>query len=70
MAKSSREIIVGLWDFHGRQTKVSEWLLVEQEYMDGFAKVTLDLDWMHIDPERASSRSWSPRFFRLSLCLD
>ncbi len=53
MAKSSREIIEGLWDFHGRQTKVSEWLLVEQEYMDGFAKVTLDPDWMHIDPERA-----------------
>ncbi len=59
MAKSSREIIEALWDYHGRDTKVSEWLLVEQAYMDGFAKVTLDPDWMHTDPERAKREgSW------------
>ena len=59
MAKSLREIIEALWDYHGRDTKVSEWLLVEQASMDGFAKVTLDPDWMHIDPERAKREgSW------------
>jgi acyl dehydratase len=42
-----------LWDFYGRETRVSDWLEVEQPSIDRFAAATRDPDWMHIDPERA-----------------
>ena len=42
-----------LWEFYGREPRVSEWLEVEQGPMDQFAAATRDPDWMHIDPERA-----------------
>lgn len=35
------------------ETRTSEWIPVTQEAIDGFAEVTRDPDWMHIDPERA-----------------
>ncbi len=31
-----------------------EWLPIDQERVDGFAEVTEDRQWIHIDPERAS----------------
>ena len=42
-----------LWEFYSHETRVSEWLEVEQPMIDRFAEATLDPDWMHIDPERA-----------------
>jgi acyl dehydratase len=38
---------------YGEGYRTSDWLTVEQSFMDRFAEVTLDPDWMHIDPERA-----------------
>jgi len=38
---------------YGDGYRTSDWLTVEQRFMDQFAEVTLDPDWMHIDPERA-----------------
>jgi len=37
----------------GRELGVTEWLTVEQEMIDAFGASTRDMDWMHIDPERA-----------------
>ncbi len=37
---------------------VSEWVLVRQEDMDGFARVTHDHDWMHTDPARARAEGF------------
>ena len=31
----------------------SSWLLIDQERVDGFAKVTGDDQWIHVDPEKA-----------------
>lgn len=42
-----------LWEFYGRETRVSGWLEVDQQSIDRFAVATRDPDWMHIDPERA-----------------
>jgi acyl dehydratase len=36
------------------QTFVSRWLVVDQERIDAFAKVTEDMQFIHVDPERAS----------------
>ena len=42
-----------LWEFYGREARISDWLEVDQRSIDQFADATRDPDWMHIDPERA-----------------
>ena len=37
----------------GQQLGVTDWLTVDQERVDGFAKVTDDHQWIHVDTERA-----------------
>jgi len=41
----------------GKKLGVSKWLTVTQEMIDGFARVTLDPDPMHIDPEWCKEHS-------------
>lgn len=41
----------------GEEVAVSPWFTVDQEHIDLFARATHDLDWMHIDPERAKTES-------------
>ena len=41
----------------GAELGVSEWLDVTQKLVDGFADVTGDRQWIHIDPERANKES-------------
>lgn len=47
---SSAEEMKGLL---GQQLGVTDWLTVDQGRVDGFAKVTGDHQWIHVDPERA-----------------
>lgn len=42
----------------GSAPLVSEWVVVRQEDMDGFAQVTHDHDWMHTDPARARAEGF------------
>jgi acyl dehydratase len=37
----------------GKHLGYSEWLLVDQERIDGFADATGDHQWIHVDPQRA-----------------
>lgn len=37
----------------GTEVGVSDWLEITQERVDSFARATDDLQWIHIDPERA-----------------
>jgi acyl dehydratase len=41
----------------GREAGVSEWLTVTQELIDGFADLTGDRQWIHVDAERARRES-------------
>ncbi|MEJ2119277.1 MAG: MaoC family dehydratase [Alphaproteobacteria bacterium] len=41
----------------GEEIAVSPWFTVDQDHIDQFARATHDLDWMHIDPERAKAES-------------
>jgi acyl dehydratase len=41
----------------GSEIHLGEWLRVKQERIDAFAKATGDLQWIHIDPERAAKES-------------
>ncbi|TNE61315.1 MAG: MaoC family dehydratase [Alphaproteobacteria bacterium] len=41
-------------DYIGKETGVSDWFKVDQERINQFADVTLDHQYIHIDPERAA----------------
>src|SRR5205807_8955475 len=41
----------------GREAGVSGWLPVTQDLIDGFADLTGDRQWIHVDPERARRES-------------
>ncbi len=41
----------------GQELHVGPWLTIDQERIDKFADVTGDLQWIHIDPERARKES-------------
>ncbi|MEO0878838.1 MAG: MaoC family dehydratase [Pseudomonadota bacterium] len=43
-----------LKDYVGKQTGVSDWLLVDQERINQFADVTEDHQFIHVDPEAAA----------------
>jgi acyl dehydratase len=44
-----------LLDMEGLDLGVTDWLLMDQARIDGFAEVTEDRQWIHVDPERAAS---------------
>jgi len=46
-----------LADHVGPELAVSDWLLITQERVTRFAEVTEDLQWIHIDEERARRES-------------
>ena len=41
----------------GTELGVSDWITVDQAMIDGFAEVTHDHQWIHVDPERARAQS-------------
>lgn len=41
----------------GQEAGVSEWLTVDQSMIDGFAEVTGDRQWIHVDSQRAKTES-------------
>jgi len=41
----------------GREVGVSDWFLVDQPRIDGFAQATKDHQWIHVDPERCARES-------------
>jgi acyl dehydratase len=47
--------IEGLRARAGTSLGVSEWVDVEQEQVDAFARLTGDEQWIHVDPERAKN---------------
>jgi acyl dehydratase len=47
------EVIASL----GIEAGVSEWLAVTQDLIDGFAALTGDRQWIHVDPDRARRES-------------
>jgi acyl dehydratase len=42
-----------LLDKTGLQLAPSDWLSIDQDRIDAFGRVTGDLQWIHVDPERA-----------------
>ena len=41
----------------GEEVYIGDWLLIDQQRIDGFAQVTGDEQWIHTDPARAAEES-------------
>ena len=41
----------------GQEIGISDWMLIDQERVNGFAQVTGDQQWIHVDVERARRES-------------
>lgn len=41
----------------GTEVAVGDWLQMDQQRIDAFAEATGDLQWIHIDPQRAAAES-------------
>lgn len=41
----------------GKETHVSDWLLITQDMVNAFGKATGDMQWIHTDPVRAKQES-------------
>jgi len=42
-------------DYIGKETGVSDWFKIDQERINAFADVTLDHQFIHVDPEKAAN---------------
>ena len=47
--------VQGLIERAGTELGVSDWVTVEQDKIDTFARLTGDEQWIHVDPERAAT---------------
>jgi acyl dehydratase len=41
----------------GREVCVTDWLVIDQQRIDTFARATGDFQWIHVDPARAAAES-------------
>ena len=57
MALVELETLDSLKSFVGREIGVTDWFVVSQERIQKFAETTDDLQWIHIDRERARRES-------------
>ena len=57
----------------GTELGPTSWIEVTQERIDAFAAATDDLQWIHVDPERAAAGPFGTTiahgFLTLSLCV-
>lgn len=51
------ELITRYQPLIGSETHCGPWLEITQERIDAFAEATIDLQWIHTDPERAAAES-------------
>jgi acyl dehydratase len=52
-----QDVLADLKSKVGKETKVGEWLTVDQKRINQFADATNDHQWIHVDPERAKRES-------------
>jgi acyl dehydratase len=57
MATNAEKALEVLKKHFGQEEGVSEWLLIDQDRINAFAKVTIDDQYIHTDPEKAAKSS-------------
>ncbi len=54
---AAEELLALYQDRKGEEIAVGDWLQIDQARIDAFAQATGDLQWIHIDPQRAAVES-------------
>ena len=54
---AQQELLNRYLEKKGAEIAVGDWLLIDQARIDAFAQATGDLQWIHIDPQRAAAES-------------
>jgi len=54
---AAEQLLSSYREQQGQEIAVGEWLLIDQARIDAFAQATGDLQWIHIDPQRAAVES-------------
>jgi acyl dehydratase len=71
-SKTTLERVEDLQGVVGARLGVGPWQTIDQAAIDGFAEVTGDRQWIHVDPERAAGGPFGTTiahgFLTLSLC--
>jgi acyl dehydratase len=57
VSRSNPPTVSELSEMVGQELGVSRWIDVSQALIDQFGAATLDLDWVHVDPELAKANS-------------
>jgi acyl dehydratase len=52
-----QELIQQYQPLAGQEIHVGDWLQIDQQRIDDFARITGDVQWIHVDPQRASKES-------------
>ncbi len=55
--KTTFKHLVNLQEHVGKEVGLTEWMTIDQESINKFAKLTGDEQWIHIDPERSAKES-------------
>jgi len=55
--KTTFEQLADLPAHIGKEIGLSEWMTIDQESINAFAKLTHDEQWIHVDPERSAKES-------------
>lgn len=54
---AAEQLIDSYRQLAGKEISIGEWLQIDQARIDAFARATGDLQWIHIDPQRAAAES-------------
>ena len=55
--KTTFEHLEDMQDYIGKEIGLSDWLTIDQETINGFAKLTKDEQWIHVDVEKSAIHS-------------
>lgn len=55
--KTTFESLYDMEAYIGKEFGLSDWMTIDQESINAFAKNTEDEQWIHIDPERCAKES-------------
>lgn len=55
--KTTFSQIANMQDYIGREIGLSKWLTIDQEMINGFAKLTRGEQWIHVDVEKSAKHS-------------
>jgi acyl dehydratase len=55
--KTTFESLSDMQEYIGKELGLTDWVVIDQDTINAFAKLTGDEQWIHVDPEKAAQHS-------------